>query len=360
MNKNILFVAAILLLAACNSDKKNKDYLPKATGKPGEMIVIMDSLQRKGPLGDAVRSIFEAPVPVLPQDEPMFRVIWVHPNKSIDLLKQIRNLVFVFTLDQNTPGSKLLKKDFSPETLNKINADTSFYLSTVKDEYSRGQEVMYLFGKTEEELISHLQKNRQSIIDYFNAIERTRLDADLFKNKTTSGVTEFLRKEQQCEIHVPYGYKLADKQNDFVWLRFLDAVIDKDVWITWKRYESEYQMLPDSIVAWREQVTKKYLFEDPDKPLSYLVTEQEDAKVQARQISMNDHFAMEVRGLWRTNTRTMGGPFVGYALIDEQRGLLYYIEGFAYAPGRDKREIMRELEAILWTFRTSEVIPKKK
>jgi hypothetical protein len=50
----------------------------------------------------------------------------------------------------------------------------------------------------------------------------------------------------------------------------------------------------------------------------------------------------------------MGGPYIGYALVDEKAGRLYYIEGFAYAPGKDKREIMRELDAILWTFRTSQ------
>ena len=50
----------------------------------------------------------------------------------------------------------------------------------------------------------------------------------------------------------------------------------------------------------------------------------------------------------------MGGPYIGYALVDQAKGRLYYIEGFAYAPGKDKREIIRELETILWTFRTSE------
>jgi hypothetical protein len=69
---------------------------------------------------------------------------------------------------------------------------------------------------------------------------------------------------------------------------------------------------------------------------------------------LNKHFAMEIRALWKTNTQTMGGPYVGYALIDQSKARLYYIEGFAYAPGKDKREIIRELETILWTFKTSE------
>ena len=81
--------------------------------------------------------------------------------------------------------------------------------------------------------------------------------------------------------------------------------------------------------------------------------EKQNADVLTKQVNFNGHFAMEIRGLWRTNNVTMGGPFVGYAIADEPQGLMYYIEGFAYAPGKGKREFMRELETILWTFKTS-------
>jgi hypothetical protein len=247
----------------------------------------------------------------------------------------------------------LLREGFSPETLERIQQDTSFYLVTQRNEYAKGQEVMYLFSDTKANLISHLQRDKQKIIDYFNKMERQRLEASLFATKSTQGVADFLRKEQQVELRVPFGYRLADKQKDFVWLRQMDAQIDKDIFITWKPYESEYQMLPDSIIDWRNEVCKKYLFEDPEKIDSYLVTEQKAFPVTAKQVNMNGHFSMELRGLWRTNNRSMGGPFVSYTLIDQPRGLLYYIEGFVYAPGKDKREMIRELETILWTFKTS-------
>jgi hypothetical protein len=54
----------------------------------------------------------------------------------------------------------------------------------------------------------------------------------------------------------------------------------------------------------------------------------------------------------------MGGPFLGYAVTDQPQGLIYYIEGFVFAPGKDKREYMREIEAILWSFKTSEQLTK--
>jgi hypothetical protein len=67
-----------------------------------------------------------------------------------------------------------------------------------------------------------------------------------------------------------------------------------------------------------------------------------------------------MRGLWRTNNLTMGGPFVSYAFVDEPLGMLYYVEGFTFSPSKDQREIIRELETIIHTFKTSsELAPVK-
>jgi hypothetical protein len=108
----------------------------------------------------------------------------------------------------------------------------------------------------------------------------------------------------------------------------------------------------------RDEFCKKYLFEDPDNANSYLITETTVPfiPVKTKEVSLNGHYAIEMRGLWRANNFSMGGPFVSYALVDEQTGKFYYIEGFTFSPSKDQREIMRELETILSTFRTSESI----
>ena len=357
MNKVTPFLFLLILVIACNTSKKSPEYMTPATGKPGDMILFLDSIQWKGTLGTELRKVFSAEVPGLPRPEPMFNLKWVHPNKKIHFLTEIRNLIFVFTLDQNTRGSKIMKESFSPETLARIKSDSSFFIYTEKDEYSKGQEVMYLYGDTEQNLIHHLHQNKQRIIDFFNTAEKKRLESAIFKTKTTKSITDFLQKEQQCELRVPFGFKLADKQKDFAWLRAMEPEVDKDIFISWKRYESEYQLLPDSIIAWRDAIARKYLFGDPQQPESYLVTAESPFKpVLAKQVNFNNHFAMEVRGLWKTHAAmTMGGPFLSYTLVDEKKNLLYYIEGFAYSPGKEQREIMRELETILWTFKTSDV-----
>ena len=75
---------------------------------------------------------------------------------------------------------------------------------------------------------------------------------------------------------------LLTKQDDFIWLRQIESNRDKDVFITWKPYTSEYQLLPDSVIEWRDAVAKKYLYEDPENPISYLVTEKEELSNQCK------------------------------------------------------------------------------
>ena len=105
---------------------------------------------------------------------------------------------------------------------------------------------------------------------------------------------------------------------------------------------------------------KQYLFEDPDKSDSYLLTERDIpfVPVTADTVNFNGNFAIQMRGLWRSNTLQMGGPFVSFSLVDQATNQFYYVEGFTFSPGKDQREIIRELETILYTFRTSTQLKK--
>jgi hypothetical protein len=48
----------------------------------------------------------------------------------------------------------------------------------------------------------------------------------------------------------------------------------------------------------------------------------------------------------------MGGPFLTYAFYDEPSGRLYLIDGMVFAPSFKKREFLRQMEVIAFTFRT--------
>jgi hypothetical protein len=47
----------------------------------------------------------------------------------------------------------------------------------------------------------------------------------------------------------------------------------------------------------------------------------------------------------------MGGPFLHYTLVDEKNNRVIELDAFVFAPKFDKREYLRELEAIVKTVR---------
>lgn len=360
MKISAIAILLLLIFSACS--ETNKENLPSASGLTGDMYLIMDSAQWKGPLGDALDSVFRAEMQGLPRTETIFNMHWIDPRKLNFVLKQRRNLIFAVTLDQRTTGAAIIKRLFTPTSLEQIKNEPNEFVRTSSDVFAKGQEVMYLFSNTEAQLIEQVRANKNRLVDFFNKKEKEKLTTALFKAGQVRGVSDWLVKNFQCDLKVPFGYKLAQKEKDFLWVRQINPKDDKDVFVAWTNYGSVEQFKQENLIAYRDEVCKKYLFEDPDLADSYLVTETSVpfVPVQTREINFNGMFAVEMRGLWRTNNKSMGGPFLSYALADTASGRFFYIEGFTFSPSRTQREIMRELETILYSFKTSHQLTASK
>jgi hypothetical protein len=359
--KYLIFSLFLTLFLACSTET-NKENLPPSSGLSGDMYLIMDSTQWKGPLGDLLDSVFRAEMPGLPRTESIFKMHWIDPRKLNFVLKQRRNLIFAVTLDQREQGAAIIKKIFSPASLERIKTDPTQFVQTAPNVFAKGQEVMYLFGDTEANLMEHIRNNKERLVDFFDKKERERLTKSLYKAGRLKGVSEILQKNFQCELQVPFGYKLVQGDADFFWARQINPKDDKDIFIAWEPYSSQEQFKKENLIAFRDKVCKQYLFEDPDITDSYLVTETTVpfVPVETKEINFNGLYAVQMRGLWRTNNKSMGGPFMGYAVADEATGKFYYLEGFTFSPAKEQREIMRELQTILHTFKTSAQLATKK
>jgi hypothetical protein len=66
-----------------------------------------------------------------------------------------------------------------------------------------------------------------------------------------------------------------------------------------------------------------------------------------RNMVINDNFTVEIRGTWKTNDLSMGGTYLGYLMIDQKKGKLYYMEGFVYFPNELHADALREIQTVL-------------
>lgn len=347
----LLFTFFLLFTSCSQTEEKRLGLLQEAKGGEGEMLIVMDSIKWKGKLGDAVGKVFQQRTPGIPQPEGMFTVSYVEPLGFKGLLMQHHSIVIVTTFDLETPASKKLQRNFTANSLKRLDEDASIFMLSKKNEFAKGQQILHLFAKNEADLIEKLQKNKKKLQEFFNEIEEKKLQKKLFKDRGGREINNILKKEYGFKFNLlTTGFQVAKRVEDFVWLRHPEVVIDKNIFVARKKYTSEKQFELDSIIAWRNELAFAHLYGDPENENSYVETET-IMPVISEVTQINEIYSVESKGLWKTHNISMGGAFVGYTLADLNTGYLYYIEGFIYAPTMKKREVMREIEVIVKSFR---------
>jgi hypothetical protein len=259
--------------------------------------------------------------------------------------------MFVTVLQDKSKGNRRLKSYFTDESLQMIKDDPSIFMYPKKDEFARGQDVLHLFGATEEVLIKNIRDNRQKLLQHFSKIEEDRIYKGFYSVDYEQGISKIIHEKLGCELKVPAGFEIALQDDKFIWLRNFNPDVDQNIFVSWVDYTSESLFSQDSLLKLRTEISKPYILYKPEDPESFLTTEMDNFDVFRKEINFKGSYAVEMSGLWKLNKYYMGGPFISYAMVDESSNRLYYIEAFLYSQGQPPRNLMRELEVILKTFK---------
>ena len=142
----------------------------------------------------------------------------------------------------------------------------------------------------------------------------------------------------------------AKKDSNYIWYRKDRKLGDKyavqNILIYAQPYTSDSLLDTKNIIAARNRFTK--IMKGPAKG-SYIKVF-EDYEPDVREFSLKNTYVKEVRGLWDMENAFNGGPFVSYSFVNPQTNMLITIDVSVYAPGSEKRELVRELEAIALTL----------
>jgi Domain of unknown function (DUF4837) len=328
--------------------------LVKASGTPGEIILVMDSVQWKGELGEAMRKTLEAYVPGVSRPEELFTVRYIEPTLFNSVLNKAQNLIFVATLDSKTRGGQTVRNFLSK---NYISDHPDDFILSQKDIFASGQDALYLFSATTKGLAKRINNNKSVIRNFFNQKENDRLFRSLYAAREEKAVSGYMSKTHGFSVRVPTGYRIEADDQAFFWLRNVGQ-IDKNIFISYRDYTSEKIFKNSNLIGLRDSITFNNIFEDPEDSDSYVKVDTMNLETEYVTTRINGQYAKRIRGIWKANNLTIGGSFISYVFVDSTTNRLYYIDGFVIAPGKKKREAMRELDVILRTFQTPQVAKK--
>lgn len=318
MKKLCTVLAAILLLASCKTENQKK-YLPNSVGAINSMSVIIDNDMWNGEVGDEIRKHFAAPVDGLPMQEPLFSINQMVPEVFTDFTRHGRN---VFIIRKDSINGFTIKEDV----------------------YAKPQKLIYISGKTDEDLKRLIAKKAPEYIPQLKEFElkenQRRFTQSL--NKET-----VLQETFGIQMTMPSIYKVAKQEDNFVWVRRETQKGNMSVIV----YELPLESFPttdslrvESIIKMRDSIGEKFI---PGREEGmYMITEKAYAPYVFN-ATIAGKEAIETRGMWEVKNFYMAGPFINYMIKDEANKRILVIEGFTFAPSVDKRNIMFELDAIL-------------
>ncbi len=313
-------IMGLFLLVGCDSSIVRK----RATGLPYEVVVVMSQEVGQSEVGELIKEQLNSIVPGLPQAESSMRVTFV-PEKSFDgLLMYVRNILIV---------------DINPSKYTIVSVNQA------KDEWADNQEVVRLSAPSIEEMVTYLTLHDRDIVNHFSLAERERQIAVLKKYYSTLAM-EKIQEKFNLSLHAPEDMTYYRDTTNFLWFSNNAATGRIDLMVYSFPYTDANTFTEEYLVAKRDSVLKANL---PGAfPNSYVTTEKR-AGVTFEPITLNNKYCGTLRGLWKMVGDKMGGPFVSHAFLDQLGQRVIVTEGFVYAPEMEKRNLIRRIEAALYT-----------
>ncbi len=354
---------ALLLGAGCSSVT---DYKPPAVGKTAEIVVVTDSASWSGVVGDALRDALGYEMRTFPQPTPSF-TLRLQPLSDFALsgIRRQNGVVFAAALDDTTATARFIRARLDSTGAAALQAGGQGII-TRPDLWMRDQLVVYATAPTDSALAAQIRAAGPRLRAGFNALARKRTTDDMFEKARQTDVEETLLDDHGFAVNIQHDYFIVQDTTfvtpdglraGFVRFRRIPGDTWRDLFIYYEDDPRFTRLHPDSVRAVRNRLTEEFV--QGVHPGSYITIEDRAPDLRpivADTVGLGGRFAIETRGTWRMTGDAMGGPFVSYALYDEDQGRFYLIDGAIYAPRYtipEKREFLRQMEAIAHTFRTS-------
>ena len=320
-------VLAIVVLSCCEGGDSQRRGLMSSTGRAGELLVVCTDKQWKGELGDSLQAILMQPVLILPQYEPIFSLYHVTPQRFKEAYQKQRNIV-ILSIDS---------------TLEKGKMSISY------NQWATPQSVIQISANNTRNLINELSNRQNNVINHLMNGEMKRfLKAQ--KSRQDFKLSREIEKTYKLSMVVPNGFVFAVKNSNFCWMRRDSKNWTQNIMIYTQDYDANgKQFSQKHILQLRDSLTKQHIIGPADS--SYITTEKEYVLPILEQSSaFGDNHAVRTIGLWKTEGAAgvyMGGPFVSYTILDEKRNRVVTADAFLYAPADKKRDLLRQIEAVL-------------
>jgi len=320
-------VFTVFVIASCST--KSSSDKPRSIGNTSEILVIVDNeKQWDNGIGKIIRETFAQDQYGLNQSEPLFKLSHVQKKSFSDLFKKHHNL-FIVNIDPKIKEPKI---------------------ETSVDLWSKPQRIYKITAASSKEFVDVVSKRKELFINAYHQTDMERI-MEVFRPVQNTKVVAEVKEATGVKMVVPKDFSLAKNLDNFIWIRKEAGAYSQGIFIISADYHDTAQFSKESIIA---RINQGLQHNVPGAVYdSYMTTD--DKFVLPKEKILEDFpagFAVEVVGLWTVENDFMGGPFKSFTFYNKESGKIMTFMGYVYKPNEKKRNLLKQVEAILYSVET--------
>lgn len=346
-----LFIGIILLFSACSDEAMSRfNAKPSAFGDANYLVVVADKDLWEGEVGDTFQNYFSSAYLILPQPEPILDIRHFTPSEleKDPIRRELRTYVILGNIDDpSSPTAKLLKQDIGPERIRKAKEEGGYGTLQRKEKWAKDQLNFLMFGTDKESILANIRKNHAVILKLIKQRDKKLINSAVYAGGESRNTEADINQSFGLKMKIPVEYFIALDDPSIMWIRKETKEISSNILLHKIPYTSESQLSYEGFKSIRDSLGKKYIASNIEG--SYMQINDSDLPMFVKPIEIENLYALEARGIWEMENDFMGGPFMSYLIHNPDSNQLYLLDGFVFAPGREKRNLMQHLEHILGT-----------
>jgi hypothetical protein len=332
-----LALLAVLALVACDLDQEKPILM--AAGSYGDVAVIVSDASLASAVEDFAAALNREHTFVL-ETENLFDVDVYTPDRW-ELGKGYKNIIFVWRVGDRGPVEKMLRGRLTDEGERLVESGTPRAIK-LEDPFANYQHAVIVAGTDRNSLLSFLRRNAAEFRRGLEAESRARIMRRYRHEGLATQLMTDLWVRHRFYLEIPGEFRLnQETPGGYPAVELIQSAPSRGITVGWSQ-----SVDPDLLLAQRP------LLLELRKELG-LKMHSED--LVASTLSWSEDTlgglpAVRLEGAWTSRRFDGGGPFWCWFVADPERQRVLCVDVLCYAPGMEKMDFFRRLEAVAQTF----------
>ena len=331
--KRVLFSTMLLAIVIVAVGCRTKVTLPEKNtmGKPYDVVVLCQDDIWRGELSYAVCDLLEERAPGLTRPEGYFNIVkQVEPARATELDRKYSNVLVI--------------------SINPTVSEPTY--SVAKNTYARPQTLITVTAPSVESAIAFIGDATTTLRAEFEKGERTTSNTYNAARPADKLMADF-KEHTGLEMVIPaYFYKATTRDSELLWYirdfpKRADYIFSFTIPVDTN--------LPEDMRAFSVMSaidTKLATISSKGAEHSYMRISNEPSSITfTPEVKIAGREWMEIRCWWEVANDFMGGPMVAFVNVDDTTNMATVIMFAIYAPEDSQRNLLRELEHLMYTIK---------